>query len=233
MSESSDTDSLDRPEMAFEAMSAKLAGLTAAIDGFAARQQELHARDYGPDLAKIHERQSAFRTAILTLNERPAMALTPEQVAEQIVVAGNAGRSADHHAWANAQRELGQSIQSITAVVASAKTAQKQKQWLAGGAAAAMVVGFVLGATLPDKIDHAVPESWYWPEERAATVLQRNGWDAGIRLLQVSDPKRLQAVTAAIRLASDNAAVLAECEAHRAKAKHSACTLEVSDATAS
>lgn len=44
-------------------MSRKLAGLTAAIEGFAARQQELHALDYGPDLAKIHDRQEAMRSA--------------------------------------------------------------------------------------------------------------------------------------------------------------------------
>jgi hypothetical protein len=37
----------DDPAIAFERMSLKLAGLTAAIEGFAARQQELHVRTMG------------------------------------------------------------------------------------------------------------------------------------------------------------------------------------------
>ncbi|OAN63540.1 hypothetical protein [Sphingomonas sp. TDK1] len=45
----------DQTVQAFNDMSRKLAGLTAAVDGFAARQQELHARDYGPDLEKIRD----------------------------------------------------------------------------------------------------------------------------------------------------------------------------------
>lgn len=228
MSELSETTSLDRPEMAFEAMSVKLAGLTAAIDGFAARQQELHARDYGPDLARIHERQSAFRTAVLTLNERPAMALTPQLIASQIELAGRQGRASDHQAWANAQRELGQSIQTINGVVASVMTARKQRQWLAGCAATAMVIGFFLGATIPAKIDQVVPEHWYWPEERAASVLQRNGWDAGMRLLQVSDPKSLRAVSDAMRLTSDNVEALAKCRAGGGKSKEDInCAIKV------
>jgi hypothetical protein len=54
-------DAIENPEVAFEAMSRKLAGLAAAVDGFAARQQELHARDYGPDFAGIHGRLPAFQ----------------------------------------------------------------------------------------------------------------------------------------------------------------------------
>ncbi len=45
----------DQTVQAFNDMSRKLAGLTGAVDGFAARQQELHARDYGPDLEKIRD----------------------------------------------------------------------------------------------------------------------------------------------------------------------------------
>ena len=204
-------------------------GLTISTTfGRAARSLRASFADYGPDLAKIHDRQDAFRTAILTLNERPAMALTPQQIAEQIEIAGRKGRASDHHAWADAQRDLGQSIQSISSVVASAMTEQKQRQWLAGCAVAAMVIGFMLGATIPARIDQAVPEHWYWPEKTAASALQRNGWDAGMRLLQVSDPQRLHAMSEAMRLENDNADVLTECRAHLVKGmKTTGCTIRL------
>lgn len=208
---------LGDPEAAFEAMTRKLAGLTAAIEGFAARQQELHARDYGADLAKIRERQEKFRAAIEILNQRPAMALTPEKIASQIRAAGTDARSADHQAWTNAHRQLGAAIQSIDEVVASALAARTQRLWLAGAAGAAMIVGFVLGAIVPSKIDQAVPESWYWPEARAAGLLKRDAWNAGMRLLQVYNPERLRALERAEEIVRDNAEELADCRARAAR----------------
>lgn len=208
---------VDEPEVAFEVMSRKLAGLTAAVEGFAARQQELHARDYGPDLARIHERQEKVRAAILKLNERPAMALTPQLIASQIEIAGAQGRAADHQAWNNANRELGQVVRSLNGVVASALAAQTQKLWIAGAAAAALVIGFAFGTVIPTRIAQAVPENWHWPETNAASVLQRDGWSAGVRLLQVADPQRWLALNEAARLVGENAEALAQCRSRASR----------------
>jgi hypothetical protein len=209
---------VDQPEVAFEIMARKLAGLTAAIEGFAARQQELHARDYGPDLARIHERQDNVKSAILTLNERPAMQLTPDMIAAQIQAAGEQGRAANHQAWSIANRQLGNAIQSINGMVASARAAETQRLWIAGSAAAALVIGFALGTVVPTRIAHAVPESWHWPEARAASELGRDHWSAGIRLLEVADPRRLRAAVEAMQLSSDNARALADCRSRSNRA---------------
>jgi hypothetical protein len=219
---------LDDPEVAFEAMSRRLAGLTAAVEGFAARQQELHARDYGPDLAKIHERQEKVRAAILTLGERPAMALTPELIALQIETAGAQGRAADHQAWTKSSRELGRAVQSLDGVVASALAAKTQRLWLAAAATAALVIGFAMGMIVPARIAQAVPESWYWPEARAASELQRDGWGAGMRLLEVADPRRWEALSYVARIASSNAVELTACRSRASRAgKAVKCTIEV------
>ena len=93
------------PAVAFEQMSRRLAGLTAAVEGFAARQQELHARDYGPDLAGIRDWQEEAMNAIDDLGKRPAMALTPEMIDSQIKTAGEVVRADDHKAWRDACRE--------------------------------------------------------------------------------------------------------------------------------
>ncbi|PXA97185.1 hypothetical protein DMC47_15200 [Nostoc sp. 3335mG] len=204
-------DDINDPGVAFEAMARKLAGLTAAVEGFAARQQELHARDYGPDLVKIQEQWAEIVRAFKALKEKPGIALTPETLATQIVEAGACVRAADHQAWANANRELGAAIQSLNGVVASAMKAETQRSWIIGAATAAMVMGIALGIVVPTRIAQWVPESWHWPEQRAAEVLQRPGWDAGMRLLQLADPARLRALEEAALVVKDNAVALADC----------------------
>ncbi|MBA4040391.1 MAG: hypothetical protein C0474_01025 [Sphingobium sp.] len=201
----------DDPQVAFEAMSRRLAGLTAAVEGFAARQQELHARDYGPDLANISALSGKMVEAINKLAAKPGVALTPETLAPQIAEAGARVRAADHQAWSNANRELGVAIQSLDRVVASAMRAETQKLWIIGAATAALVVGFALGTVVPTRIAQSVPESWHWPEQRAAQILQRSQWEAGMQLLRVANPGRLHGLDEAARLLEENAEALADC----------------------
>lgn len=219
---------IDDPEVAFEAMSRKLAGLTAAVEGFAARQQELHARDYGPDLVKIQAQWAEIVAAFKALKEKPGIALTPKTLAPQIAEAGERVRAADHQAWVSANRELGAAIQSLKGVVASAMEAETQKHWIIGIAMAAWILGFAFGTVVPTEIAQSVPESWLWPEQRAAEVLMRGEWDAGMRLLQVADPAQLRALNDAARLVKDNAVVLEECRNRAARSKHAlTCRIEV------
>ncbi|WP_313538541.1 DUF6118 family protein [Sphingomonas sp.] len=192
-------------------MSRKLAGLTAAVDGFAARQQELHARDYGPDLEKIRDGYDKVCGAINVLAKRPAMTLTPQDVAKQIESAGAQGRADVHRAWTGANHALSSTVQELKGVVASAHSAETQQLWIAGAAALALVVGFAFGTVVPPVIAQLAPESWHWPEERAAAMLRRTPWDAGVRLMHVADPQQTRALADATRLAKDNADVLTEC----------------------
>lgn len=224
---------VDQPELAFEIMARKLAGLTAAVEGFAARQQELHARDYGPDLTKIHARWGEACKVINDLAERPAVALTPQLIASQIEIAGRDGRASDHQAWSDANRHLRLAIQSLSGVVASARDASTQKLWIAGAAAAAALVSFAFGTIIPTRISQVVPESWHWPEANAAAILQRDGWGAGERLLQVSDPSRWRNLAVAARLAQGNAQVLGKCRQRAVRlGKPVECKLSVEPATA-
>lgn len=194
------------PAAAFEAMGQRLAGLTAAIDGLAAKFQEMHARDYSPELAKIEERFEAVRGVVEKLNHHPAMGLTPDKIAGQIKEAGRDGRLADHQAWERARSDLLAAADSINGVVASGRTEQKQAKWMAIAVGATLVVGLFLGAPGRDVIDWSAPGSWYWPEARAAKILGLDKWGAGERLLEVADPKRWLKVKAAIRSVDNESA---------------------------
>ncbi len=193
------------PAAAFEAMGQRLAGLTAAIDGLAVKFQEVHGRDYSPELAKIDARFETVRGFVDQLMQKPAMALTPQRIAEQIEAAAQHGRQADHAAWHQAQTQLNAAAKSISRVVGSALEKQSQCKWLMIAVGVALVSGVVLGSIVPPMIDRQMPESWQWPEQRAAQILRRDQWSAGERLLEVSDPKRWRRVEAALKAAEQHA----------------------------
>jgi hypothetical protein len=210
------------------AMDRRIAGLTAAIEGFAARQQELHARDYSPELANLQELSGKVREALIELSKRPIMALTPASIGSEIERATSAVRKADREALGLATRDLRQVAETINGVVASARAAHVQNTWLAAGAAVAVVIGIVLGTVIPPSLDQAVPESWHWPEERAAGVLERDGWSAGERLMEVANPRQWQNIAAAVRLSSINAGQLQACAERADKAGSTVtCSIKV------
>jgi hypothetical protein len=95
----------------------------------------------------------------------------------------------------------------------------QQLRWLGVAAAVGVVAGFVLGWIVPDFVDRAVPEDWHWPEERAASLLQRDGWAAGERMLQVSDPQRWHALREAASVWQSNAKALEDCQRRVAKVR--------------
>lgn len=107
----------------------------------------------------------------------------------------------------------------MTDVTASAHSAQQQKYWLVVVAIIAISVGVIGGLMCPAALARSVPESWHWPEKRAAEMLQRGGWEAGQRMLQVADPEGWKAWADAARTSEANREVLAGCAKRAAKSR--------------
>jgi hypothetical protein len=83
-------------------------------------------------------------------------------------------------------------------------------------------------AIIPGAIARSMPESWLWPEQRAAHAMHRNEWDAGIRLLQVSNPDQWFAQQQAIVLMQANEVAIKECWMRSLKGKESVrCSINV------
>ncbi|MAF63242.1 MAG: hypothetical protein CL680_17520 [Blastomonas sp.] len=198
-------------EHALDAVARRLAGITAAVDGFAERQQDLLGRDYSEDLGLIQQSCEDFRNAIDALAQKPALALTPEMIARQIEAAGQGARRDANQALAAAQGSLQSSIAALSRVTASVRAAQRQNQMLAGATGLALILGWVGGCIIPPAIDWVVPEAWQWPEKRAMSALHRNGWNAGERLMSVTNPGRWSNLQAAVRLSEKNNEAINKC----------------------
>ncbi len=217
-------------EQALEAVARRLAGVTAAVDGFAERQQDLLGRDYSEDLALIQQSCEGLRQTIDALAQKPALVLTPEMIARQIEAAGQGVRRGANQDLVAAQGSLQSSIAALSRVTGSVRAAKRQNQMLAGAAGLALVLGWVGGCTIPPALDLVVPEAWQWPEKRAESALRREGWEAGVRLLLVNDPQRWNAVQAGARLSEANSGAIRKCAKRAAerKLKSVGCSIEVS-----
>lgn len=217
-------------EHALEAFARRLAGVTAAVDGFAERQQDLLGRDYSEDLALILQSCEGLRKAIDALAQKPALALTPEMIARQIEAAGQGAHREANQALVAAQGSLQSSIAALSRVTGAVRAAKRQNQMLAGAAGLALVLGWVGGCIVSPAIDWIVPEAWHWPEKRAESALRRNGWEAGERLLFVNDPERWQAMQAGAALSEANSGVIRTCARRAAERKLMSvgCSIEVS-----
>jgi hypothetical protein len=128
--EAPDAPSADDPAAAFEAMRGELALLRYAVQGFAGKQEEIAARDYAPDLARLIDVQEQLCGAVRTLDQRPGVALTPEMVAAQIERAAATARKADHEA-------LSATASQLDTMIGRVRTEQQQRDaliwaWLAG-----------------------------------------------------------------------------------------------------
>jgi hypothetical protein len=225
-------DPLDREDAAsaaFDRMGRRLAGLAAAVEGFAARQQEIHARDYADDLKQIQGRQDKVSEAISTLNKQPGLQMTVKGMAASIAEAGRAARAEDHGALARAQQQLDASTRKLDGIIAGRIDLRRQCVWLATAAGAILGIGAIIGDAVPPMLDRVAPESWQWPEARAADDLAMSERDAGQRLLQVADAAEWRGLLEAGRLAQANAAVIAACQARSAKLQNSvSCPIIVS-----
>jgi Fe2+ transport system protein B len=146
---------------AFRTLNLKIAGLTAAIEGFAARQQEIQGRDYSADLARIYEQQDRLRAAMNALNEKPAMALTPEKMTKQVTEASYTVRERDYKFLNAAIEQYHLAAKRLSEVVKAAKTAEEQKKTMIGALALGLVLGIVGTLTMLDLIDRVMPASWH------------------------------------------------------------------------
>jgi hypothetical protein len=135
------SDTVDMPEgdpgLAFDAMRQELAMLRYAVQGFAGKQEELAARDYTPDLARLIDLQDQMVGAINALARRPGVALTPETMAAQIEAAVVTARRGDRETLADATRGQVAAAQQLDAMIGRVRDRQKQRDaliyaWVAG-----------------------------------------------------------------------------------------------------
>jgi len=217
----------DTATQAFARLAEKVDLLEAAITGLAAKRET--APDYSETLGEIAALLEKMRTAINTLANRPAMALTPNTMAEQIAAAGKTARAADSAAIAQARDRIDQAaarMEYLEGTVATAREQRRRLVWAAGGG---LLAGMLAWSILPGVTLRAMPQSWHMPESMAAHIVgEPTLWEAGTRLMQADSPQAWAVLNRAATMLQDNREAIEACRQNAIRAKRPVrCSLEI------
>jgi ElaB/YqjD/DUF883 family membrane-anchored ribosome-binding protein len=133
--------------------------------------------DYSETLGKIAGDLSRTSNRVGWLTQRPALALTPDEMAVLIKAAGEDVRSADRKLIAQALDGLQRATEALCTWARQARTADLQKRRLLQVGAIAGAVGLVLGLLLPLAISRNAPRN-QTPHDQASVVLHPSGFNA-------------------------------------------------------
>lgn len=136
-----DQDPQDDPaEAAFIEMRNAFAGLTRAVNSLSGEWKGLEVPDYSTTLQQIAVHMQAHGEWLERVNTLPAMRLTPQTLATDVVKAAASARHEEQRSLKSAERTFVDLAREMTGFLESARTADRQNKWVA-----AM---FALGATL-------------------------------------------------------------------------------------
>ena len=223
----------DTAAEAFEAMRGELALLRRAVEGLAAERGAIDVPDYSETLGRMQRGVDATADRIAVINDviarSPALAMTPEQMAQRIAAAGNAARREDQAALAGAAEDKARVMAELRAVAGSAWTRADQRNrqlWFGLGGVA---IGILAWAIVPGLVAREIaPASWQWPERMAARSLDLPRWEAGQRMMQSASPTAFSAIVGADRIVTANRETIEGCSKAAARKRETVrCTIRV------
>lgn len=196
---------------AFTRLGEKVDLLEAAVTGFAARRDAIP--DYSETLGTIEAQLGRMREAINLLARRPAMELTPDEMARQISAAGAKARAEDGIAIAQARERIDGAVRDMERLEGVVATAREQRRRLAWAAGGGVLAGMLLWSFLPGVILRALPQGWHMPEAMAAHIIgEPTLWEAGSRLMRADSAQSWQALIEAADLVRQNRDAIEKCK---------------------
>jgi hypothetical protein len=174
----------------------------------------------------------ATAASLKTLTAMPALRLTAQDWGREIAAASEQARRADQQTLTQARDALQQAARDMTAKLTSAKSADKQRQWLLGTWTGGFFAGMILLAIGIGPVVRAMPESWQWPESMAADIVGMGQEAAGARLIESAAPNQWRDMAFGYRVVSDNRDAIAQCEKEAAEVARSVrCPIKIDHAT--
>lgn len=224
----SEQEANDPASKAFAKLRREVAMMRLAMEKLADEPSKIEIPDYAETLDDMAAQIKETSDGLAFLAKQPAVAISPQNLAKSIAAAGVDARKNEQEIFNQAKTTFVTLGREMGTMVASARSAKEQAIWLRCGIASGAVIGALFFAILPDPIARAVPESWLWPEQRAIQALGLDGWQAGQRLLRVSNPDQWRIWVTTIEATSDSRDELAAClETSNRSGRTVRCTINV------
>ena len=137
-------------------------------------------------------------------------------------------REVEREGMRRASESLRSAAGELSRWIDTARVASVQNPRLIQVGAAAFVGGVLLWSMLPGIIARSVPASWHWPERMAAQTLRLDMWQAGERMMEITDPQRWKLLLLASHTTPENLAAIEHCTAAVSKTgKAKRCTIAI------
>jgi hypothetical protein len=218
----------DPATLAFEALREEVALVRRAVAALAAERASVDIPDYSETLGQIMRASAATAKSVKALAESPALRLSAKDWSHEIATAVQEARHSDQQAFAEARHGFERMAADIAAHLHSARSAERQRQWLIWTTASGILAGMLLLAIIVGTVVRAMPESWHWPERMAASILGTDEEAAGVRLIKTAAPDRWRDIVIGYQIISDNRAAIAQCERSEPKtASKIRCAIEI------
>lgn len=216
-------DSEDDPAViAFTQLEGEIALMRRAIEQLATEKANIEIPDYSSTLGEMAKRLAA-------IEDKPAMTITPEDMASQIAAAAAEARREDRTALAEAQRQHDEAAYGLERLLGTARAIGDQRRHLLWAVGGGLLAGMLFWSIMPGVILRALPASWHMPESMAAHIIgEPSLWQSGSRMMQAGNPDGWQAIVTAAEMQQANRKTIDACEQAAAKAKRPVrCTIKV------
>ena len=214
---------------AFARLEGEMAMVRHTVQNMARERADIVIPDYTATLGQMADQLAQVSKTLGTIGNKPAIELTPEDIAVQIKRASLDMLRDASDLFRHGRKDLDLATGRLAAIVGRvrAEDEQKREKWRFAGVGLAF--GILLWSILPGTIARAMPESWHWPERMARhAVGEPSIVEAGIRLIQSQNPEAWEELAAAQHVLSENRETLAGCNERAAKAESSvSCSIEV------
>lgn len=153
------------------------------------------APDYSETLGEIAKGVSVAVGRLGKVTTSPAFALSPADLARQIVAAGDEAGRQDRAAVHQALEALQRSALDLDQRIDRARLASVQNWRLVQAVAIGVVAGAIFYASVSTIIVDAAPAAWARPEKREGHMLRRDMSSTGVRPLSIAPSERWGAST--------------------------------------
>lgn len=201
------------PAKAFEDLRAEVSVLRKALEALPAAMRDNRPPDYAQDLAVIGKGLDEIGGQLETIQNSPALRMSPEQQGQAIANAGCALIRDASQKLDRATQETDRERHNLSQMIGTLGTKEYRRRFWAVVLPLVFLVGFV---TFPFAM-RAMPSGF--KRSTAAIIIGEREWDAGMALMRSDNPDGWAQLSADAELVSANRDRITDCRTAATKTK--------------
>jgi hypothetical protein len=214
---------------AFARLEGEMAMVRHTVQNMARQRADIVIPDYTSTLGHMADQLEQVSKRLSTIGSKPAIELTPEDIAVQIKRASLDMLRDASDLFRHGRKDLDLATGRLAAIVGRVRTEAEQKRQTWRFAGVGLAAGILLWSILPGTIARAMPKSWHWPESMARKAVgEPTIVEAGIRLIRSQNPEAWQELAAAQAILSENREALDRCMESAQKTERTvSCAIQI------